>query len=69
MIILGIFVFGIVEFLAYSDAIYVMLAMPEFAPVIITFLIGYGIYRYIKRRMKSKTKEIKNKEQLEDKTE
>ncbi len=69
MIILGIFVFGIIEFLAYSDAIYVMLAVPEFAPLVIIFLIGYGVYRYIKRRMRYRAKETNNKEHLEDRKE
>ncbi|WP_240421265.1 hypothetical protein [Paenibacillus periandrae] len=54
-IILGIFVFGIVEFLSYSEIIYVTLAMPEFAPIIITLLLGYGVYRIVKRRMKSRS--------------
>lgn len=71
MIILGLFVFGIVEFLSYSEIIYVTLAMPEFAPIIITLLLGYGVYRIIKRRMKSssvvsESKEVKAIEEIKN---
>jgi hypothetical protein len=49
-LILIIFVAGMVDFMVYSDAVTVLVALPELMPVVIIALLAFGIFKYILRR-------------------
>jgi hypothetical protein len=56
-IIITVFVLGLLDVLAFSDLITAIMAIPEFAPILITAIIVLGIVVYfVKRKGKKKTK-------------
>lgn len=61
-IILTIFVVGLLDMMAYSDLVITIVALPEFTPIIISFLIIMGALTYLRRKKKKNKQREKMKE-------
>jgi len=54
VLLLSIFVFGVLDFLLYSDVLMALIVMPEFTPIVIIIIFGYGFYRFMRYKTKRK---------------
>ena len=55
VLLLSIFVFGILDVLLYSDLLMALIVIPEFTPIVIMIIFGYGLYRFMKYKTKRNT--------------
>jgi hypothetical protein len=56
LLITALFVFGILELVAFSDVFVTLFAIPEAAPIVLIIVAALGIYRFIKFKYSKKKK-------------